>query len=244
MTGKRSESGAPSVLLQGGRQRPMLQFPQAADHRSGPMPPLTAAYENGRVRRVEDEVERLQDGFFGQGVVAGGEFVGGEVVQGDVAVFDVIATAWDIRVSRTSRRRSEETHKGSFASSGASQITVRSASLSRSGKLASVGCEERYSPSSTTPKFGGGMSDRFEGLTRQTATRVPSEVVIARPHAIVSRSCPFVAVPRWLDDVVELVGPETDEVGEEEMEGIRGTVVGVSISECSSPAMSTQQQAP
>ena len=59
---------------------------------------------------------------------------------------------------RSATRRPHATHKPTSGSSGASQITLRSESFSRKGKLSWSGCPDRYRLSSTMPKFGGGTS--------------------------------------------------------------------------------------
>ena len=82
------------------------------------------------------------------------------------------------------------THKGSLGTSGASHTTVLRLSFARKGKLTSVGWPERTSPSQTSPNWGGGMKHRFEGRTRQRATRLPSARVRACPHAMVSTVSP------------------------------------------------------
>jgi hypothetical protein len=88
------------------------------------------------------------------------------------------------------------THKGSLGTSGASHTTVLRLSFARKGKLTSVGWPERTSPSQTSPNWGGGMKHRFEGRTRQRATRLPSARVRACPHAMVSTVSPADVVMR------------------------------------------------
>lgn len=66
---------------------PPLQFSQHSDDDSGAVAPLVAHDGAGDVGRVEDEFERLEDGFLAEGVVRREELVGADVVPCYVVLF-------------------------------------------------------------------------------------------------------------------------------------------------------------
>lgn len=67
---RRAPKSSPSVLFQYRRQVPPLQLPKDPHHRSRSMPPEVAHDHERARRRVDDDVERLQDNLLRDRVVA------------------------------------------------------------------------------------------------------------------------------------------------------------------------------
>jgi len=214
---KKGEEDAPPVLLEDRRQVPPLQLAQQPAHGARPVPPLAARDEARRVARVEDELERLEDRLLRERVVRRRIVVGAEVVQGDVLLLEEALAVHEEGGGggRASAQRRRElggreragTYKGSLGSSGASQTHDLRPSRSRNGKLSSEGWPERTRPSSTRPYWGGGTKTRFEGRTRQTATRDGASGAGREQHG-----------PRWPCWVVEAAEVESAARGGEDEE--------------------------